>query len=242
MSGRTRSEWLNRNAYRAFPFEENSDFSCKDGRTLPLGLVLDARFCIFGKSFNREIRLVSAVVDDKVTATFSYGGGCFVVSGVGDVFGTIGDAEFGYRVTFCGREALEGLAGAYTLSSPPGMLPSRVLSVPYGIGVDTLTCDGVEGFGKIRVANGHNTELDIVGNALKLRIVKGGGTGPKCPDVKGEICHGRVLYYLDGQKADSDGSIWVKGSEGIATSTGTYKGIPAVFVKTSATIDSFIYR
>ena len=133
-------------------------------------------------------------------------------------------------------------AGDFPLLSPVRLLSSRILSIPYGIGVDTLTCGDVTGTGKVRVANGHNTELDISGRNLRLRVVKNGGTGPKCPDPKGEICYGRVLYFLDGQKADSDGSIWVKSSDGISTSTGTYKGIPAIFVKTSATIDSFMYR
>lgn len=239
MAGSTKSEWLNRNAYRAFPFEENSDFSCKDGKTFPLCLVLDARACLLGTSKEKDVFLKSAyIVEDHAEVVLLYNGNSYVFSGGGSVL----DGDVVIRVTMCGMDALNGLEGEYELLNPPKLLASRVLSIPYGIGIYDLKAGDTVSTGKIRVADGHNTELDIVDNSLRLKIVKGAGKGVICGDSKGDVCDGAILYYLDGQKADSDGSIWIKGDEGVSISSGTYKGIPAVFVKTSATIDSFIYR
>lgn len=242
MAGSTRSEWLNRNAYRAFPFEEDSDFSCTNGSVFPLGAVLDMRVCLFGEK-NSDVLMTSAsILDDGAVILTLHALDRDISVSSNDGPGDSHDDEMSLRVTYGKKEDMAGFAGDFTFIRPVRLLSSRILSIPYGIGVDTLTCGDVTGTGKVRVADGHNTELDISGRNLRLKVVRNGGTGPKCPETKGEICQGRILYFLDGQKADSDGSIWIKGSDGISTSTGTYKGLPAIFVKTSAIVDSFMYR
>jgi len=240
MAGSTRQEWLNQNAYRAFPFEEDSDFSCSGGKTLPSSVVLDARVCMFGDR-NSDVFLKSASVSEDGSVRLVLEAFDRDVHVSSERF-IESDGEMSIRITYGDRESMSRLHGEYVLLSPARMLRSRVLSVPYGIGVDTLSCGGTTSVGTVKTVDGHNTELDVYGNALRLKVLRGAGKGQICPDLRNEICHGRVLYYLNGQKSDSDGSIWIKGDDGVSVSSGTYKGIPAVFIKTSATIDSFMYR
>lgn len=241
MAGSTRQEWLNANAHRAFPFEENGDFSCAGGGSLPLCAILDARVCSFSDDASREFRLSSVEISGgRVKACFVSGDDAYVLYGNGCQ--TLNSDEMSFRVTFCSQGDLSGLDGRYVLVNPPRLLPGRVMHVPHGIGVDTLECSGSVAVGTVRVADGHNTELDVADNSLRLRIVSGGGRGPVCPKPEERVYGGSVLYYLNGQKADSDGSIWITGSDGVTVTTGEYRGIPAVFVSTSAVVDNFMYR
>lgn len=260
MANNTVQEWLNRNAYRRFPLVEDSDMSClfedptdssdkcgphalcSSDKTLPNSVILDARFCLFGLE-DGPVKLVSANISESGT-----------VSIVVDLPGKQGvvipesglwnDDEFSARVVFGNRETLSEIAGVYTLCHPAEFLRSRVISIPYGIGVDTLTCGSTTGCGEVRVADGHNTSLDIDNNNnLVLSIKKGLGLGVVCPgSYGGTLCDGSMLYYLNGQKADSSGNIDILAGEGITVSTGTFNGIPAVIVCTSPLVNSFAYR
>ena len=240
MAGSAGQEWLDRNAHRAFPFEEDSDFSCENGSVLPTGLVLDARACLFGPSGKRDVFMdFAAVSDGTVGIGLTCGGVPMDVlwSRGGTAFATSGDVSV--RVTFCDGAALSAMAGEYRLRKPARLLPCRVLSVPCGIGVDELRCGGMSAAGTVRVASGHNTELGVRGDSLVLEVREGIGKGRSCP---GDMKPAGALYCLNGQKVDSDGSIWIAGSDGVVVTTGEYKGIPAVFVSTSAVVNNFMYR
>jgi len=250
-------EWLNRNAHRRYPLEDDSSLSCvshagtaaggcevtkcDNSRTLPDCVVLDARFCLLGVD-DGPVLLKSVVVDEDGSASMTVDTPVekdVVIRHDGIVNGQYLSA----RVIFGDKESLKAHAGEYVLCSPARFLRSRVLSVPYGIGADTLSCGGATAHGDIRVADGRNTSLDISGNNLVLTVKRGIGTGVLCPDiVSGSACEGRVLYYLNGQKADSSGNIDLVAGGGVSVSTGTYNGIPAVIVSTSPVVDNFIYR
>ena len=237
MANSTLQEWLNRNAYRRFPLVEDSDMSCAGGLRLPDSAVLDARFCLFG-AHSGPVELTAVRIENGVaTAFLSLPGGVRAeVSGNG--YSTWSDGiERSARVCLG-----TGEDGYYILLKPVRFLPSRVMSVPYGIGADTITAGGVTATGDVRVSDGHNTTLSIRRNNLVLGIGRGDGLGVVCRQGASAItCDGRVLYYLNGQKADSDGNIEISGGDGVSVSTGTYKGIPAVIVRTSATVNSFAY-
>jgi len=241
MAGSTLQEWLDRNAHRRFPFVEDSDLSCENGAELPNELLLDARFCLFGLEDGPAL-VRSATIRDDGSASMvvdlpGLQGVEIPASGVWSR-----PPDYSARVVFGFRGRLVPLAGEYRLVTPAPILRSRILSVPYGIGADTLTCGGVTAHGAIRVADGHNTTLDIGGNNLVLALGKGRGLGVVCrDDPKAELCDGKVLYFLNGQKADSDGNIDILAGEGVSVTTGTYKGIPAVIVKTSAVVNGFAY-
>jgi hypothetical protein len=231
-------EWLNRNAYRSFPFEENSDFSCESGE-FPVGLVLDMRVCSFGLE-PIEVRLVSASVGESVSLVFSCHGTEFEASGSASFLSGSKD-DVSWRVLISSE--YRSFAGEYRLLNPPRLLPSRIVDIPFGVGVDTLRCGEKVAFGEVEVADGYNTTLDIHANDLRLRIGDGDGKGRKCPDYKDNmICEGALLYYFNGQKADSDGNISITGGSGVSVGRGTYLGIPAVIVKTDSSVNSFVYR
>jgi len=255
MANSTLQEWLNRNAFRAFPLEEDSDLSCAAAagaaRALPNGAVLDARFFLDGEGAVGGVFLERVGISESgiVSLEVSTPEGRMRLSGGPDssrsefqvLVASIGGCHA--RVVAGSPESLAAHAGDYRLNAPPRFLRSRVLAVPSGIGADTITCGGVTGHGDIRVANGVNTELGIRGNSLVLKVRKGIGLGLDCPTLPTAfLCSGNVLYFLNGQKADSSGNIQIYGGEGVSVTTGTFRGIPAVIVTTSMQVNNFIYR
>lgn len=241
MSDETMQEWLNRNSSRAFPLVDDADMSCVGGTTLPNSILLDLRVCFFGTE-KPDVRLVSATVSGgSAKLVFSCAGSEVEVSGSGLVHRTSGDMSWhGY---LAGEDALSDVEGEYTLLRPVPLSPARVVDMRYGVGVDALSCGDRQATGVVRVSDGYNTELDIHGNSLRLRVGDGLGKGTKCIEHADDyICDGAVLYYLNGQKADSDGNISLKGGNGIRVASGTYRGIPAVIVLTDSSVNRFLYR
>lgn len=234
MASTTLSEWLDRNAHRAFPFVEDSDLSCGDGRVLPLSAVLDARVCLFSGDARGDVRLRSVSAGPSLSVTLLVDGSELVLSGAGNVLMSLGEDVSARLVC-----SPEGLSGDYVLKTPAKILESRVLCIPCGIGVDRLQVGDKTATGDIRVQDGHNTTLDIVGGRLVLKVGYGLGKGPVC--TGGHADRGALLRYLCGQKADSDGNIQLVGDEGVSVSAGTYKGIPAVIVSTSGPVNNFVY-
>ena len=243
MPNSTMQEWLNLNAHRRFPLVDDSDLSCESGVELPNAALLDARFCMFGVT-DGNVLLKSASIHGGVVSL------SFALPGIDDPaviesrgFCAWSSSDFSARVYTGSPESLDGLDGDYVLRKPARILRSRVLSVPFGIGADTLSCGRVSACGDIRVADGHNTTLNISKNNLVLGLRRGAGLGVSCPDVEQSyLCGGSALYFLNGQKADSNGDIGIYGGEGITVSSGTYMGIPAVIVCTSKAVNRFAYK
>ena len=241
MSDETMQEWLNRNSNRSFPLLEDADLSCENEAVFPNAILLDFRVCFFGTE-KPDVKLVSAVVSgDSADLTFSCAGHEFHASGSGIVSGEAEDMSF--RGYLASKNDIGQYAGEYILNTPAPLSPGRVVDLRYGVGVDTLSCGENIATGAIRVADGYNTELEIHQNSLQLRIGDGLGKGTKCIEHSDDyICDGRVLYYLNGQKAGSDGSIFLQGGNGVRVTSGTYKGIPAVIVLTDENVNRFVYK
>jgi hypothetical protein len=146
------------------------------------------------------------------------------------------------RVLTGDPEHLKEFAGTYTLKTRARILQSRVLSVPYGIGADTLKADGETAFGDIEVVDGYNTTLEIENNNLVLRIGYGLGKGVVCPEDPGPgpVYCDNVLYFINGQGADSDGGFSILAGEGISVKTGYFDRYPAVYVSTNSEVDNFM--
>lgn len=242
MAGNTQQEWLNRNAYRAFPFVENTDFTCRDGAVLPLSAILDARFCLFGEG-ECSVTLDSAEIsnDGSVAMKFRTEGRQLRLTSENGV-AVLDRYPHSCRVLTGDPEYLKEFAGTYTLKTPARILQSRVLSVPYGIGADTLDVDGESAFGDIEVVDGHNTALEIENNNLVLRVGYGLGKGVVCPEdpEPGPVYCNNVLYFINGQGADSDGGFSILAGEGISVKTGYFDRYPAVYVSTNSEVDNFM--
>ena len=240
MPGSRYVEWLNGNSARAFPFVEGSSFACADGKSVPLSLVLDLRLVAFGFDPG-DVRLVSAVSNgescalglsmDGMSASLTL----FPGRRSSERFRLPESDAFLDAMAYCG--VVPG-AGTYTPLDPPSLIPSRVMVLRDGVGVDTLSCGEVVASGTIEVEDGINTTADIAGNSVRVRVRRGLGLQEPCP----EIADGRgLLYYLNGQRPDPDGNIGVFAGPGTTARSGEYNGIPAVFVSTDATMDGFIY-
>lgn len=246
MASNTLQEWLNRNAYRAYPFEENTNFLCTNGKFLPKSLILDFRCCIFDENcVEMAISEVNVLKNGEISLKIQLNGSNddnSIILTTKDGIAVKNDENMSFRAICCKKERLNGFFGDFILKKPARILKSRILSIPYGIGVDTLSAGGVESTGIVNVGDGHNTSLDIRSNNLVLTVKKGLGKGAKCGDDLDGPSECPTLYYINGQKADSNGNIQIKGGDGITVTSGTYKGIPAVIITTSATVNSFIYR
>ena len=249
MAATTYQEWLNRNSYRAFPLVEDSNRAC-GGSELPNKVVLDARFCLFRDSGTLDqVTLISAEILESGDVRLEVGiDESTVTVTSSDSVAAYSDDMVSFRILVGHSDDLAELTGSYVLDNPAKFLASRVLSVPYGIGVDTLQCEGDQpvATGVVEADDGHNTTLDVSGNNLVLGIRQAAGRGVLCPESgQTDVCGGSVLYFINGQRANSDGSFSIIAGEGVTVGTGTYRNlfgesIPAVIVKTNSAVDAFM--
>ena len=236
------TEWLDGNSGRAYPFREDSDMSVVGGvvSVLPNSFLLDMRVVSTGRRPGDARLLAASVSGDSVSATLSIGGGLFEISGKAGGRSVVRDGTLSVSAAF-GEHGLPD--GFYRMARPPSILCTRVVALPFSAGIDRIVCGGVAAHGDIHVANGRNTELNIVGGRLRLDIGRGLGLGMPCdgdPAV-GMPCGRRPVLYLNGQKADSDGNMGIFGGEGVSVSSGEYGGIPAVVVRESAEIGNRLH-
>ena len=132
---------------------------------------------------------------------------------------------------------VDAMPGQYFMDDPPEIVPSRVLQIPGGIGVDTLVVDGQPLTGVVRVIDGLNTTMRISEGAVVLDVDYGIGKGYACPELKDVGC--RFVKYVNGQRAASDGDFSIAGGEGISVSSGSWGDIPAVVVSASSSVGEF---
>jgi hypothetical protein len=123
---------------------------------------------------------------------------------------------------------------------PRRILGSRCIVRPGGFGIDSLWLDKPEtgqigATGMVHLRDGYNTSLRVVGNAVELRISDRSGLGYECPED--DSCD--AIYFINGQRADTNGNFSIMGGPGVSVSSGIYNGIPAVIVRTDASVDSY---
>ena len=235
MAGIRYAEWLNRNSARAFPFREDSDMRCSGSgpARLPDDFLLDMRLVASGVDRPESgARLAKVVVADGVcTASFTFGDRSFELSVREPGFASCSSNGL-YARAFIGR-----IPESAVMTNPPEILPSRILVFPDKCGVDVLSVGGVSAAGVIRVEDGVNTELRVRGKSVILKIGSGLGDEEPCPEY---VASGaKLVHYLNGQRADSNGNLTLFGGDGTIVSTGKYKGIPAVIVKADAVMEGF---
>ena len=253
MANSTLQEWLNRNSYRAYPFIENTNFSCVDGKSLPNSVILDARFCIFGTTQVLVLLQSVEITADMVSVSL------ILRETEPDIKETIitvtsensilsysnSEGTLSLRIISNTKQNLKDCIGKYELNTPAQFLESRIMCIPFGIGVDTITAGGTTATGIIKVTNGTNSVLNIRRNNLVLNIGKGLGEGVNCQeleDVPVMTCDGSIIRFINGQQADSDGNIQIFGGDGIAVVSSTFQGIPAIIILPSSEVTGFAMR
>lgn len=261
-----RNEWLEANAYRAFPFEEDSSFTADDGAVMPSWLVRDARVvamprfrargavpfnCVRLAAFSCGYGLSS--IDLEVCGM--HGGSAVVrlssmdpgVSVVGVTAGYELSPDFlSVTAALCaagpGEPALEhGDGERHVFTAGPRLLRSRTVYIPGGVGVDSLSMQGGAPMtGTVHVKDGKSTELRVSSGALRLNVYGGAGEGYDCGSPPTGEC--RYVRFINGQHADSSGNFSITGGPGVSVGTGDYNGMPAITVSTGPNVDEFAAR
>ena len=258
--------WLNGNAYRAYPFEEDSTSGCADGSVAPDWLVLDARAVVVSdpsmEAVRGVVRLDSFSVSapsngvSLVTLSFSVamassGGSIEYAPAVATAFVSPGSVSHAVaRAVFPSSSgtavvslfvgapvsAPEVPEGTHVLEEPRPILASRCLVFPGGLGIDALYCQSP-------MAASGRVHLRN-GNSTSLRIVGGrielsiSGTEGLGYDCP-EPGECDAIRYVNGQRADTDGGFSVEAGPGMVVGSGEYNGIPAVVVSANSVVDSY---
>ena len=256
-------EWLNRNASRIFPFEASSNLSCEGNLVLPSDFFLDARACLLDESYSWVKICKVDTSNNCMTVDFSIGPDIMLSETVG-ADGVLRhrshNADVRIVCTPYSELGEDEKDKVYMLSTPAEILKTRVVRIPWGFGVDRLVCNGVSATGNVRLEDGHNTRLmlkqdafDELESKVLLEIGIGLGKGlicmekPKSTEIRNE--NGSLtglrdpegmppIYYICGQKADSDGGFQIYAGEGVVINTGTKFGMPTIEVKTSAAVEA----
>jgi hypothetical protein len=270
-------EWLNENAYRAFPFEEDSSKVFSDGVEMPNWVLLDAKAVLtprrysvnienewvgvkevqFGFSGNIDnpdtiMRILFSVYTDEwdPTTTNFMTSWMILHPGVVQRHELVGYTP-GYnntaRITiFTGAptsfpidEKLLPASATYAVhqfDTPRRILDSRCIKRPGRFGIDALIGDEGSANGIVHLRDGNNTSLRIRNDSIELLIGENEGLGYACRDPSSD---GAGIYFINGQRANTDGSFSISGGDGVQVSTGTYEEMPAIIVRTNSVVDSY---
>ena len=239
-------DWLNQNRYRSFPMvrdEWRSKVSSESGldKVLVDAMVFDADF-----SGHKSLSLVKVSKDDLSTRVFfEYGESEFDVVLTG---GTQSGAQSYEMIhvsvpTGNSRPAMVSLAFSsheyLKISLPNGewtigcsVLPSRIIGLSNGFGVDRIHVNGSKG------VNGHNTSADASGEVvledgfrtspviqdgnIVVRVGRRYGFDPCKHDFgdEGSRDCSKPLFFLCGQNAVNSGDVVIKGGPGISVTQG----------------------
>jgi len=135
-------------------------------------------------------------------------------------------------------------AGTHSYDPSIPFLSSRQIRLPGGVGVDQVKSNsGLFGTDEICVKDGKNSSFRVENGKLRLRVGAAAGEGFDClPDEESHPQYSNksdYLYSINGYRPDSTGNLNIKAGPGVVIESGEYKGIPAVIVKTSSSVDSF---
>lgn len=267
MSGTIARGWLNENSYRAFPFVENSSPSCTDGSRMPDWLVLDMKAVVSVANPNASLDGVGfratgfsversdGFIVSSVRLSVSYGPSAersaMSVSAEVPVGGNAHvsayderpDGSFSMVSAFLGAPASTGDAvfGSFDLARPREVIPSRIVVNSGGFGIDALAGNFGVASGDVHLRDGHNTHARISSDgAVEITVSPTAGEGYECPDPGGSKCDS--IRFINGQRADTNGSFTIFPGAGTRVETGTFEGLPAVFVRTSEIVDAYAKR
>lgn len=249
--------WLNQNRHRSYPMirdEWREKVSADSGLD---AVLLDALVFDSDSAKPRELVISKISISrESTTVLFSYGDKTFNInlgdSGDSGSSGSGGDEDDGF-VRMRGIVAGEGRNAAVSLvfSShsylkgllPDGewdigcrVMPSRVISLSDGYGVDRISTNGSEGVeghesaadadGDVVLEDGYRTSPIISNGNVLVRVGRRYGYDPcgyDYGDAGSRDCR-KPLFFFCGQNAVNNGNISLKGGAGISIAKGgSYK-------------------
>lgn len=238
--------WLNQNRHRSYPF-------CRDewrGKVSPdLGLdcvLLDA---LAFDSDSSEIRSLAvsriSVSPGETMVCFAYGGQEFSLALSGGEQSGEGSYERRHASISCGgsRNAtfsfvfsshayIRGVLGEGEWELGCRILPSRVVCMADGFGVDSVSANGSKGVpghgsaaeadGDVVLEDGYRTSPIVSNGRILVRVGRRYGLNPCRHDYGDEGARdcSKPLFFFCGQNAVNDGNIVLKGGAGITVTQG----------------------
>lgn len=238
--------WLNQNRYRSYPMcsgEWRGKVSPGSGLDVVL---LDALVFDGDSSAVRSLVLSRiSVSSDRTEATFSYGGSEFSVvlsggdqSGEGSferVKGAIscgGDRNAAFSLAFSSHAYIRGVLSDGVWELGCRVLPSRVMCMSDGLGVDYVSTKGSKGVagreaaadasGDVVLEDGYRTSPVISNGRVLVRVGRRYGYNPCRHDFGDEdqVDCKKPLFFFCGQNAVNGGNVILKGGAGVGVVQG----------------------
>ena len=225
-------QWLNANAYRAYPFKEDSLLRIVEtGKSLSDDVLLDFQGVAFVPQQN--LRLLRIEVANAIPAyailVFEYetSGITFelVVPPGNTYYEATAYVDNVHRVTCTVGSEIPDLVSAgpatYTLEDPPHIGTGLVSFQPEHQ-VFSVRADGTHYVtplsGTVHIKEGYNCRVAVDGTRNRVRIssIHGAGEGISCEVISDDLllCH-ETLLHLNGLNAGSMGEFILKGEDGV---------------------------
>lgn len=211
------------NLYRAYPFKENSVFNVIKPWMLLDVLLIDPR-----SDVSRPALKCSGISVSGSTASLKmdYYGADGVAStinipieeGTGITVGTVANEGVVLKfATFGGGSLFRFDIEDGEYAEDCEVLESRILAIPRKCFLRTFA----GATGTIHVKDGYNTRMRIVSNRILVDVGKGlGNQDAACEDGGQRFVCDNVLQFVNGQHADTDGSIVISGGDGVSVQSG----------------------
>lgn len=99
--------------------------------------------------------------------------------------------------------------------------------------------------GLIHIADGHNTDAQVVENVIRIAVGKGLGLGADCTAPEDVFDCSKALLFMNGQHADSSGNINIVGGKGVVVQTGRTAKVdgsimPAITIRHDGTLEEML--
>lgn len=264
------SDWLNKNMHRAFPFREDSSFSTNAPASwkFPISAIVDFSMHDLTRDIptDTNVTMTSVGCDDAgAYIKFSYRGlvlECRVPASIQDAVACPVVPEspppgvFVHgTVTLC-QFTPPNKDYEYSFTDPPEILPTRVVHIPMGRGVTSISAYDRSG-NRVSAGSEYGVDLHLGPNCYcDLRIYDGvvnmeasetSGLGQCCSEQSLEDSCKNKLLFINGQIANSSGNIDIEAGPGITVrpsgmifvpELGT--SIPSVTIKAAPSLRAFL--
>lgn len=264
------SDWLNDNRHRAFPFREDSSFktNAPASWSFPMSALVDFSLHDLTRELDEDWSVTMPRVGHDASGVymeFLYRDmtfRCIVPSTSDEVVSSpvepVGDIPQGVYIRGTARVCPFSVPAStvYTFATPPEILPTRVVHLPLGRGVTSISAYNASG---TRVTVGGDDELPIhVGpncysdlriydDGINLEISETAGLGQCCQSQSLDDSCKNKLLFINGQIANSSGNIDFEAGPGITVrpsgmtfipELGT--SVPSVTIKASPSLKAFL--
>ena len=270
------SDWLQSNKFRAFPFVEDSSFILQGtDQVFPMAGIVDFQMHDLTNDTNQDWEVTLTSIgrsSNQLYVTFSYRGRTFK-SDLPDAGAEVVKCSIVAATTPVAGEYISGWVKvcpavltstsfsvpnntAYPLVTPPVVLPTRVVHMPLGRGITSISGVDAEGsrvsvgspqYLPLHVGPGCYSDLRVYNDVVNLEVSDTAGLGQCCQDQSLDDSCKFKLLFINGQVANVSGNIDLAAGPGIdimpsgetwVAELGTH--IPSITIKASPSLLAFL--